>query len=155
ARAGKTDGHAVPNAELARPGVLRVDAMNGFAYPAIDLAIERLPELARTQGIALAAIHRSHHGGVLGLSVERLAEKGLAAIMVANAPASMAPWGGRRALYGTNPIAFAVPVPGEPPIVIDLALSKVARGKIMAAQQKRAPIPEDWAFDADGNPTTD
>lgn len=155
ARAGKVDGKVRPTATLARPGVLRIDAGNGFAYPALDLAIEKLPNLARSQGIAAASIHRSHHAGVMALTVERLADQGLAALMFANAPASMAPWGGRKPLYGTNPIAFAVPVPGEDPIVIDLALSKVARGKIMAAAQKNAPIPDDWAFDVDGNPTTD
>ena len=155
ARAGKVDGTAVAVATLTRPAVLRIDAANGFAYPALDLAIERLPHIARSQGVALAAIHRSHHAGVMGLTVERLAEEGLAALMFANAPASMAPWGGRKPLYGTNPIAFAVPVPGDDPIVIDLALSKVARGKIMAASQKNSPIPEGWAFDVDGNPTTD
>lgn len=155
ARAGKVDGRATPVATATRPGVLRIDAANGFAYPALDLAVERLPDMARQQGIALAGIYRSHHAGVMALTVERFAEQGLVALMFANAPASMAPWGGRKPLYGTNPIAFAVPIAGEDPIVIDLALSKVARGKIMAATQKNEPIPADWAFDVDGNPTTD
>lgn len=155
ARAGKVDGKAVPQPSLTRPGVLRIDAGNGFAFPALDIALQRLPDMARAQGIAMAAIYRSHHAGVMALTVERLAEQGLAALMFANAPASMAPWGGRKPLFGTNPIAFAVPVADDDPIVIDLALSKVARGKIMAASQKNAPIPDDWAFDVDGNPTTD
>lgn len=72
----------------------------------------------------------------MALTVERIAETGLVALMFANAPASMAPWGGSKPLYGTNPIAFATPVGGADPLVIDLALSKVARGKIMAARQK-------------------
>ncbi|HBV00393.1 Ldh family oxidoreductase, partial [Thalassospira lucentensis] len=89
-------------------------------------------------------------------TVERLAEQGLAAMMFANAPAAMAAWGGRRPMFGTNPIAFGVPVGNAgDPIVIDLALSKVARGKIMAAKQKGVSIPGDWAVDTDGNPTTD
>lgn len=75
--------------------------------------------------------------------------------MVANAPASMAPWGGKTPVFGTNPIAFAAPLPGDEPVVIDLALSKVARGKVMAARQQGASIPADWAFDRDGRPTTD
>lgn len=155
ARAGKVDGKARPKASLARPGVLRIDAANGFAYPALDLAVAELPALAKNQGIAFAGIGRSHHAGVMGLTVERFAELGMVALMFANAPASIAPWGGSKPLYGTNPIAFALPVPGEEPIVIDLAISKVARGKIMAAAQKNAPIPDDWAFDAQGNPTSD
>lgn len=155
AKAGKVDGRAVPEAQLSRPGVLRIDAAHGFAYPALDLAVERLPSLAASQGIAFAGVTRSHHAGVMGLTVERFAELGLVALMFANAPASMAPWGGRKPLYGTNPIAFAVPLAGGEPLVIDLALSKVARGKIMAAAQKNEPVPDDWAFDADGNPTSD
>lgn len=136
ARVGKVDGKARPVATRVKPGVLSVDANHGYAYPAIDLALEELPEMAREQGIALAAIHRSHHAGVMALTVERIAETGLVALMFANAPASMAPWGGSKPLYGTNPIAFATPVGGADPLVIDLALSKVARGKIMAARQK-------------------
>jgi len=75
--------------------------------------------------------------------------------MVANAPAAMAPWGGRRPLFGTDPIAFAAPLSEGAPVVIDISLSKVARGKIMAAAQKGDPIPEGWALDPDGQPTTD
>lgn len=155
ARAGKVDGQAVPAARLNAPGVLSIDAANGFAYPALDLAVERLPEMARAQGIALAGIRRSHHAGVMGLTVERFADLGLVALMVANAPAAMAPWGGRTPLFGTDPIAFAAPLDGADPVVIDLSLSKVARGKVMTARQKGVAIPEGWAFDKDGNPTTD
>ena len=154
-RAGKVDGRAEPVAELRRPGALSIDAGFGFAYPALDLAVAELAPLARSQGIASAAIHRSHHAGVMALTVERFAEQGLIAMMFANAPAAMAPWGGKKPLYGTNPIAFAVPLTDADPIVIDLALSKVARGKVMEAQQKGVAIPDDWALDADGHPTTD
>jgi (2R)-3-sulfolactate dehydrogenase (NADP+) len=155
AKAGKTDGFAVPVSTQPYPGVLRIDAGNGYAYPALDLAVAKLPDIARKQGIALAAIHRSHHAGMMGLTVERFAEQGLVALMVANAPASMAPWGGKTPVFGTNPIAFAAPLPDADPIIIDLALSKVARGKVMAARQMDAPIPIGWAFDRDGHPTTD
>lgn len=154
-RSGKVDGHATPTPSRPRPGILAIDANHGFAYPALDLAVDMLPAIVREQGIALAAINRSHHAGVMALTVERFAEQGLVAMMFANAPAAMAPWGGKTPLYGTNPIAFAVPVAGNDPLVIDLALSKVARGKVMMANQKNASIPDDWAFDADGNPTTD
>ncbi|MEB2845054.1 Ldh family oxidoreductase [Rhizobiales bacterium RZME27] len=152
---GKVDGRAQPVPSQPKPGILAINANHGFAYPALDLAAEMLPSIVRKQGIALAAINRSHHAGVMALTVERFAEQGLVAMMFANAPAAMAPWGGKTPLYGTNPIAFAVPVAGADPLVIDLALSKVARGKVMAAHQKHASIPDDWAFDADGNPTTD
>lgn len=155
AKAGKTDGFAKPQLTRPYPAVLRIDAGNGYAYPALDLAVAELSTVAREQGIALAAISRSHHAGVMGLTVERFADQGLVALMVANAPASMAPWGGKTPVFGTNPIAFAAPLPDADPIVIDLALSRVARGKVMAARQKGAAIPDDWAFDRDGKPTTD
>lgn len=156
ASSGKVDGHATPTSEQARPGVLTVDARHGFAYPAVDLAVDWLTGATPKQGIAVAGIKRSHHCGVAGVTVERLAEAGLVAMMFANTPAAMAPWGGRKALFGTNPIAFAAPRKGgQPPIVIDVSLSKVARGKIMAADQRGEPIPEGWALDSDGQPTTD
>jgi (2R)-3-sulfolactate dehydrogenase (NADP+) len=155
AKVGKTDGFATPQMSRPFPAVLRIDAGNGYAYPALDLAVAELPAIAREQGIALAAISRSHHAGVMGLTVERFADQGLVALMVANAPASMAPWGGKTPVFGTNPIAFAAPLRGDDPIVIDLALSKVARGKVMAARQQGASIPADWAFDRGGKPTTD
>jgi (2R)-3-sulfolactate dehydrogenase (NADP+) len=154
-RTGKVNGAAKPVASQPKPGIVVIDAARGFAYPALDLAVAMLPVIVRQQGIALAAIHRSHHAGVMALTVERLAEAGLVAMMFANAPAAMAPWGGRKPLYGTNPIAFAVPVAGADPLVIDLALSKVARGKVMEAAQQNVAIPDDWAFDTEGRPTTD
>lgn len=155
AAAGKVDGHAAPRAEQVRPGLLAVDAAHGFAYPAIALAIEALPAMARAQGIAAAGIRRSHHAGVTGLFAEELARRGLVALVLTNGPAAIAPWGGRRGLFGTNPLAFAAPVPEAEPIVIDLSVSRVARGRIMAAAQKGEPIPEGWALDAAGRPTTD
>lgn len=154
-RTGKVDGSATPRSSRTRPAVLSIDAAHGFAYPALDLAVAELPAITREQGIAFAAIGRSHHAGVMALTVERFADQGLIAMMFANAPAAMAPWGGKSPLFGTNPIAFAVPVLNSDPLVIDLALSKVARGKVMEAHQKGKSIPDDWAFDIDGNATTD
>ena len=155
ARAGKINGFAVPELTAKKPCVLTVDAGHGFAFPALNLAITELSDVTRSEGLAAAAIRRSHHCGAMGHHVERLAREGLCALMFANTPAAMAAWGGRTAVYGTNPIAFAAPLAGRDPIVVDLSLSKVARGNIMAAKQKGAAIPEGWAFDAEGRPTTD
>ena len=155
ARSGKVDGRAAPRVTQPKPAALIVDAAQGFAFPAIDLAIERLTALAPQTGIACAAIHHSHHFGVAGRHAERLAERGLLALIVGNSPKAIAPWGGKRAVFGTNPIAFAAPRAKAPPLVIDLSLSKVARGRIMAAAQKGEKIPQGWALDKDGNPTTD
>jgi (2R)-3-sulfolactate dehydrogenase (NADP+) len=154
-RSGKIDGQAVPIARKPKPGVLSIDACHGFAYPAIDLAVIELPALAREQGVAIAPIRRSNHCGAAGLHVERLAEQGLVALLFANTPAAIAPWGGAKPVFGTNPIAFAAPLAGRDPLVIDMALSKVARGPIVAARQKGEAIPEGWALDPAGKPTTD
>jgi len=155
-RAGKVDGNATPRVERVAGAALRVDGGFGFAYPAIDAAIEALAPLAREEGIAVAAVHRSHHFGQAGAHAERLAERGLVALVLGNSPKAMAFWGGRRAMLGTNPLAFGAPLPGgAAPLVIDLAMSVAARGKIVAAEKAGRPIPADWAVDAAGNPTTD
>jgi (2R)-3-sulfolactate dehydrogenase (NADP+) len=154
-KAAKIDGQVVPLATRPRPGVLAIDAANGFAYAALDLAIDQLPAIARMQGVALSAIRRSNHCGAAGLHVERLANEGLVALLFANTPNAMAPWGGAKPVFGTNPIAFAAPLTGRAPVVIDMALSKVARGPIVAAAAKGEPIPEGWALDTDGKPTID
>lgn len=155
ARAGKVDGHAMPTLTRTRGATLMIDVANGFAYPALDLAITELPTIAAETGIAAAGFVRSHHFGVAGRHVERLAEQGLLALAISNTPQAMAAWGGKRAIFGTNPIAFAAPRRDAPPLVIDMALSEVARGKIVTAAQKGEPIPLGWAVDASGQPTTD
>ena len=155
AKVGKVDGSAVPSVEHPRPALLAIDAKHGFAYPAMYQAVDMLIPLAREFGIAAAGIRRSHHVGVAGHPVEKLAKAGMMAMMFANAPAAMAPWGGTRAAFGTDPVAFACPLPDRAPIVVDLSLSKVARGHILAAIQKGESIPEGWALDVEGKPTTD
>lgn len=154
-RSGKVKGDAVPVAVRVAPGALRIDAGLGFAYPAIDVALEGLIPLTRSQGIGVAAIHRSHHFGQAGAHAERLAESGLVALVFGNTPKAMAFYGGKRAMLGTNPLAFAAPVADGAPLVVDLALSVAARGKIVAAQKAGGTIPPDWAVDRDGDPTTD
>lgn len=155
AKSGKVNGQATPDVQPAAPALLRVDAGYGFAYPAIAAAIERLGPLAGSQGIAAAVIRRSHHFGQAGAHAEALAESGLIGLALGNSPKAMAFWGGKRPMIGTNPIGFAAPIKGQPPLVIDLATSQVARGKVMAAKRAGEPIPEGWALDADGTPTTD
>ncbi|SON56310.1 (2R)-3-sulfolactate dehydrogenase (NADP(+)) [Hartmannibacter diazotrophicus] len=154
-RVRKIDGHARPLMKQAAPGLVAISAEHGFSYPAVDLALDELKTLAPAQGIAMAGINKAGHCGAIGLHVEKLAEAGLVAMMFCNAPASIAPWGGKRPLYGTNPIAFATPAADRAPIVVDLSVAKVARGKVLAAAQRGDPIPEGWAVDAAGNPTTD
>lgn len=155
AASGKVDGFARPEAAQVAEAALRVDACHGFAYPAMALAVEKLAGLTPRTGIAAAAVHNSHHCGLAGYHVEALARQGLLGLLMANTPKAIAPWGGSQGVFGTNPIAFAAPRQGKPPLIIDLSLSKVARGKIMFASQENQPIPEGWALDAKGKPTTD
>jgi (2R)-3-sulfolactate dehydrogenase (NADP+) len=155
AKSGKIDGMASPQMTQPKPAVLAIDARHGFAYPAFEMMQQHLPQIVREQGVGLALVSHSHHYGVAGHHVERLADKGLVALLFGNTPAAMAPYGGKTPLFGTNPIAFAAPVAGRSPMVIDLATSRVARGNILTAAQKDESIPEGWALNAEGQPTTD
>ena len=152
---GKVDGNAKPAIVGSNGAVIRIDAKNGFAYPALSLAIKELTSCSKKYGIAVTSISHSHHFGQAGRHVERLAESGLIGLMFGNTPKAIPPWGGSKALFGTNPIAFSSPRSKAPPLVVDLSLSKVARGKVMLANQKNERIPQGWAIDEQGNPTSD
>lgn len=153
--AGKVAGEAEPTLEKLGPSAARIDANDGFAFPAFDMAIDALVEMTAETPVAGVAVTNSHHFGVAGHHVERLAERGIVGLVFGNSPAGIAPWGGSRPLFGTNPIAFGFPREEAPPVVVDLSLSKQARGKIKLAADEGRPIPEGWALDAAGNPTTD
>ena len=155
ARSGKVDGFANPAVDRVTPALIRVDARSGFAYPAIDVVCDALPSMARESGVAAASVFRSHHLGQAGAHAERLATAGLVVLVLTNSPRAINFWGGREPMMGTNPIAFAAPSTGKAPFVIDLSLSTVARGKVLAAKRAGEPIPDTWALDAEGNPTTD
>ena len=158
---GKVDGFAEPALTRTAAAVLDVDSRIGFAFPAIRLGLDAAADIVGETGIVAVSIRRSHHFGVAGHHVEDAARRGFLAIAFSNTPAAIAPWGGARALFGTNPIAFACPRADGPagesraPLVIDLSVSTVARGKVVLAAKAGSPIPDDWALDADGNPTTD
>lgn len=153
-RTGKVRPEAEP--KVIRDGaVVRVDAGHGLAFAAIEAGAHAARAVVAELGVAAVSITHSHHFGVAGHAVEPFAREGMIALALSNSPAAMAPWGGNRALYGTNPIAFAAPRAQGDPLLIDLSLSHVARGKVMLAQKAGKPIPEGWALDAEGRPTTD
>jgi (2R)-3-sulfolactate dehydrogenase (NADP+) len=155
ARTGKVNGRAVPELQVRARAAVRVDARDGFAYPAIRAGLDRAITLGAETGVVGVVIANSHHAGAGGYHVEHAANAGCLAIGFSNTPSAMAPWGGSRATFGTNPIAFACPREGKPPMAVDLSLSVVARGRIMQASQKGEAIPEGWALDAAGEATTD
>ena len=152
---GRADGEAVAAVARGKGGAVLVDSGNGLAFPACDLAIAEAITRAREFGVAIAGVTNSHHFGVAAYHLEAVANSGCAGIAMGNSPSAMPMAGGKRALFGTNPIAAVFPRKSEAPISIDLSLSEVARGKIMVAAQKGEAIPLGWALDKHGQPTTD
>ena len=155
AACGKVDGHATPRLETLSPAAIRVDAMTGFAHPAIALGMRELVTAARQSGLAALSVGNSYACGSLGFFVEELADKGLVALMAANASPSIAPFGGKTPFFGTNPLAFAAPRKGRAPLVIDQSSSVVAKVAVIDANNTGAPLPDGWAIDSDGVPTND
>jgi (2R)-3-sulfolactate dehydrogenase (NADP+) len=153
---GKVVGAAVPVLSRPAPGSLVVDAGSGFAHAAIDLGLPDLIATARSQGIASLAIRNSYNCGILAYHTERIAEAGLVGLGFTNAPASIAPSGGRKAVLGTNPWSLAVPDgAGGARFVIDQSASVIARSEVIKRSKSGEAIPEGWALDAEGRPTTD
>ena len=155
-RSGKVNGTAEPTVEPLAPGVVKVDGLNGFAPLALEAGREPLVTLAREQGIGALAVTNTHHFAALWPETEALAEHRLVGFAFVAAMAYVAPAGGAKPIYGTNPMSFAWPrEEGRPPLVFDQASSASARGEIMIHQRDGKPIPEGWGIDAAGNPTTD
>ena len=154
-KAGRVIGNAIPVIKNQRASAVLIDAGNGFAFPACQMAVEQAIAKARQQGIAIAAVTNSHHFGMAAYHLDPVAEAGMVGIACGNSPAAMPAAGGKRAIFGTNPIAAIFPRTGHPPVSVDLSLSEVARGKLMVAADKGESIPLGWALDLDGNPTTD
>lgn len=152
---GKMNKSAVPELMELAPSVIRIDAKNGFAPLALQRGREPLIERARAQGMAALAIVNSLHFQAVWYEVEAIAEQGFVTLGCVTAASYVAPAGGIRPLYGTNPMAFGWPRADRPPLVFDQAASASARGEIMLHQRDEHPIPEGWAIDADGKPTTD
>jgi (2R)-3-sulfolactate dehydrogenase (NADP+) len=153
---GKVDGRAQPVLSRPAPAVIAVDAATGFAHPAIDLGFKTLIPTAREQGVAALAVRNSYNCGVLGYHTRRLAKAGLLAMGFTNAPASIAPAGGRQPVVGTNPFSLAAPDrEGGTAVLIDQSASVIAKSEIMKHAREGLPIPPEWALDPDGRPTTD
>jgi LDH2 family malate/lactate/ureidoglycolate dehydrogenase len=137
--------------------VALLDADNALGPVAATAAMDEAVRLAQSQGVGMVAVAHTNHAAALSAYTERAAAAGCIAFMVCNTPPAIPPWGGRTAFFGTNPLAFSAPGPtsNEPAVVVDMATSVVARGNIIMAARQNQPIPEGWAIDAEGNPTTD
>ncbi|MGG7539752.1 Ldh family oxidoreductase [Rhizobium sp. Nf11,1] len=151
---GVTDPHARGEHRWRKEAFLAVDGQRGLGPVVANRAITSLIERAKVTGIAVAAIRNSNHIGMLGWYAERVAEHGLSIIALSTSEALVHPWGGRKAMIGTNPIAIGVPTGGAP-FMMDTATSVVSMGEIHDHANRRQPIPPHWALDENGNPTTD
>ncbi len=155
-RCGKVLGQAVPEVSQPRPGAVTVDAGHGFAHPAIAAGLPALVAAARANGIAAMTVSRSYNCGVLGHHAEDLATEGLIGLCFTHAPASIAPPGAKRPVIGTNPLALAVPDgQGGAAFVLDQSASVVAKSEVILRGRRGEALPDGWALDADGQPTTD
>ncbi len=154
-REGRADGKAKPKVIRKKGGACLVDANGGLAFLATALAVKEAVKRAQRYGIAFAGITNSHHFGAAAYHLAPVARAGLVGLALTNSPAAINAWGGRKAFYGTNPIAAIFPRRNADPIVVDLSLTEVVRGKIMLYAKEGKPIPMGWAVDKDGNPTTD
>ena len=154
-RKGRADGAAQPVMLADRAAVCLLDNRDGLPYVSAQWAIEEAIQRARRNGIGFAGIRNSAHVGVLGIHLLPVAEAGLVGFAFTNSPAAIPAWGGKKALFGTNPIAAVFPRKNREPLVVDLALTTVVRGRIMMAMRRGERIPEGWALDRHGRPTTD
>jgi (2R)-3-sulfolactate dehydrogenase (NADP+) len=154
-REGRVDGKAKPGIVKRKGATCLVDARGGLAYEASAIAVKEAILRARRYGVAFVGITNSHHFGAAGYHLAPIAAAGLVGLAFTNSPSAINAWGGKRAFFGTNPIAAVFPRKDASPVVVDLALTEVVRGKIMLHAKEGKPIPLGWAVDRDGNPTTD
>lgn len=154
-RNGRVDGQARPVLLRRKGAAVLVDACQGLAFPACDLAIATAIATARELGVCFAGVTNSHHCGVLVDHLRTVAVAGMVGLAFTNSPAAMPVAGGRHPVLGTNPVAAVFPRKNASPVMVDLSLSEVARGKLMVAAREGRAIPLGWALDSQGLPTTD
>jgi (2R)-3-sulfolactate dehydrogenase (NADP+) len=152
---GRADGNAVATVAQRKGAAVVIDAKQGLAFPACDLAVAEGIKTAKELGVAFVGVKNSHHAGVMVDHLRAASTAGMVALAFANSPSAMPAAGGKHAVFGTNPIAAIFPRRKNDPLMIDLSLSEVARGKVMVAAKEGKAIPLGWALDEAGNPTTD
>ena len=141
--------------EKIRSGSGLFDADDGMGHVACDLAMGHCLTLAKEAGIGMVGVHNGSHCGALSYFVLQAVRKGLIGIAITHTDKIVAPYGSSKSFFGTNPIAFGFPTRKHKPVVLDMATSHIAYGKILHARQAGKPIPDDWGYDGSGFPTTD
>lgn len=154
-RNGRANGAAQPTVVRRKSAALLVDAQGGLALGACGFAVDQAVQVAREHGVCFAGVVRSHHAGVMVDHLRPVAQAGMVGLAFSNAPAAMPAAGGRHPIFGTNPVAAIFPRRAADPLMLDLSLSEVARGKLMVAAREGQMIPVGWALDSQGQPTTD
>lgn len=154
-QAGKVDLQAEPVVEADGSAVVRVDARHAFSPLAFERGLPKLVEAARKHGVGALAIGRCFHFSALWPEIEMITAHGLAALAMTPSHAWVAPAGGHKPVFGTNPIAFGWPRPGPTPLVFDFATSAIARGDLELHRRTGTPLPPDCGVDAAGRPSTD
>lgn len=146
-----------PLTELSSgPSMALLDAGDGFGQVAGVRGMDRAVDMARQTGVGMVGIRHSHNFGTAAFLAAHAVKAGMAAMVFSNSAPALAPTGGTRPVFGTNPMAFGFPAPGDqPPVILDMATSQAARGKIRLAATNGERIPLGWAMDAEGNPTED
>lgn len=152
---GRIERKAEPEIIFPAASVIRIDAKGGIAQLGFDRVFGELVARANAQGVAVCVQYNSFTVGELGYYTRRLAEAGLVAFATCNATAQMGTVESRKAVYGTNPLSFAAPMGSGKPLVVDQASSATAFVNVRQAAERGESIPEGWAVDAQGNPTTD
>jgi L-2-hydroxycarboxylate dehydrogenase (NAD+) len=158
ARAGEIASPTNITVERSAGAALVLDAHNGWGHVAAAHAMARCVEGARQNGVCLAIVRNTNHIGRLGAYVETAAAHGMIGLIACSGnPASswVAPWGGTKPIFGTNPIAMGFPRNDGPPVVVDISTTQGARGNVLLAQKAGELLPEGWAFDNAGSPTRD
>lgn len=153
-KSGKVNGSANPQPR-AEGSVVRCDGENGYAPLALRRSCPILADAALANGVAVLTLTRSHHFAALWHETESLAERRVAAMACVSYMPSVAPAGGTRALFGTNPFSFAWPRDGMPPLVFDMATASMAKGEVQIAARDGKTLPPGSGIDKDGAPTTD
>jgi LDH2 family malate/lactate/ureidoglycolate dehydrogenase len=153
---GEVDVKATPSLVRGEQAAVLVDGRHAFGAVTADFCLELATERAHKYGVAAASAYHCTHFGAAAHYTLRAARAGFVAIVAANTPAVMAPAGGKAAAIGNNPLSVGAPMPaGRDPVVLDMAQSVVARGRIKLAEMRGDSIPADWAVDVDGVPTSD
>ncbi|GGB54561.1 hypothetical protein GCM10011409_35220 [Lentibacillus populi] len=151
----RINNHPDINIKMIAPSAILVDGDNGLGHVVAFRGLKEGIEVAKEQGLAAVSIHSSNHFGTASYFCQLASQEGMIFFACTNSPPGIAPWGGTKAFFGTNPLAFGFPAKDRTPVIIDMSTSTVARGKIILAAKQEMLIPDGWALDQHGNMTND